>query len=77
VLRGAVVVILLGALRSPGCGDVDSPRADVNAPCTRDRDCHSRLACIRGVCTAPSAEDAGDDGAVVPDVDAASDAAAD
>lgn len=72
MLRGALAltVVLLGALREPGCGDVDSPRADVNAPCTRDRDCHSHLACIRGVCADKSAADAGDAGDL-PEGDAA------
>jgi hypothetical protein len=60
VLRGALAVtFLFGALRGPGCGDLDSPSAGANAPCTRDRDCHAQLACVRGVCADKSPADAG------------------
>jgi hypothetical protein len=67
-----VVTFMLGSLRGPGCGDLDSPSAGVNAPCTRDHDCHAHLACVRGVCD-DGTRDAGDGGAGVSgpaDVDA-------
>jgi len=53
VVRHLVAIgFALGIARDPGCGDVDSPRGAVNAPCTRDKDCQGDqgLVCREGVC---------------------------
>lgn len=55
-LARTVVLGVLGAMSALGlaatasCSDVDSRSAGLNAPCTRDHDCHSHLSCLRGVC---------------------------
>ena len=37
--------------REPGCGGADSHSGNVNAPCTRDKDCRDALVCREGVCS--------------------------
>jgi hypothetical protein len=69
--------ILVGILRGPGCGEVDSPENGANAPCTRDSDCVSSLVCAQGVCVSPEPPDSD---ASIDDAslgDAAADAIAD
>ncbi|MBL8605742.1 MAG: hypothetical protein JNL38_00415 [Myxococcales bacterium] len=67
-LRGtALVALALGLAREPACGDPGDPPGGPNAPCTRERDCSSGLACVGGVCT-------GGDAGPAPLLDAGPDA---
>ena len=63
MLRTAIVFGVAGfsmLARDPGCGGgPDSDPSGVNAPCTRDKDCHDELRCDDGVCTSPTPRDAG------------------
>ena len=67
------LILVLGTVLGAGCADPDSQSAGVNAPCTRDRDCRAKLACMRGVCVDPNAPDAGDAGDAAGARDAAGD----
>jgi hypothetical protein len=50
-MRAALLgLALLGLMRDPSCGGVDTPASGVNAPCTRDKDCQLGLVCASGVC---------------------------
>jgi hypothetical protein len=58
VVRGiALVVVVLGVVRDPGCNSVDDPSGGPNAPCTRSNDCAKGLVCSEGVCRDPNAPD--------------------
>jgi hypothetical protein len=76
VIKGlAAGTIIVGLLRGPGCGEVDSPENGANAPCTRNFDCVSGLVCDQGVCVPPPIGDASTNDASIDD--AAADAIAD
>jgi hypothetical protein len=66
VVRTALLVgFALGFAQDPNsCGDTNTTASGVNAPCTRDGDCHPGLKCPAGVCIDPNAsQDAGSDAA--------------